>query len=126
MRSDIAIGICSLFAVYIYFHGVQAWKETLNKPEDIVAAGKRIYFISFSSAVYAGTLVGVIMADRFWPKVFTRGLNSVFAVVLFEEIKHGDQQWSFWTYWLPAVFLVNYFVLYATIDKIKKMRNDGG
>jgi hypothetical protein len=119
-RTDIAVAICSVFAVAVYFYGVYAWKDTLHQPEHVVEAGKRVYFLSFESAFYAGTLVGVMMAERFWAKVFTRGLNSVCAVILYEEIRNGDKQWEAWTYGLPAVILINFFVLYSIIDKIKQ------
>jgi len=125
-RTDIAVAICSVFAVAIYFYGVTAWKDTLHQPEDVVRAGKRIYFLSFESAFYAGTLVGVLMAKRFWAKVFTRSLNSVCAVILYEEIRNGDKQWEVWSYWLPAVILINFFVLYSILDKIKKNFTNGG
>ncbi len=120
VKGWVAITITTVFSVAIYFYGVVAWKNTLHGTDAEVAHGSRIYFLCYESAFYAGTLVGCIIAKSLIAKVCTRALNSLCAVVLYEELRYGDKQWESWTYWLPVIVLINYFVMYAIIDKMKQ------
>lgn len=122
--SNIAKAVVLLSVMFFYFLGVIKWKtaEASNVPSQI-AEGKRLYFLCFSSALYMATFVGLLFAQPNWLKVITIVVNSVCAVILYEEFRNGDKQWTQWSYWLIIIFSANCMLQYMIIEKLKSKRN---
>ena len=113
--------IILLFVPMIYFMGVIAWKTAQYSPiEAAVAKGKHIYFVCFSSALYASSMVGFLLANNKILKIVSRSVSSVCGVILYQEVAYGDRQWTEWSYWLIVVVSLNYFIFYSLIEKYKK------
>lgn len=111
----------------LYFYGVYAWqtRQFSNLPET-VNNGKEIYFICFSSALYAAASVGFLLSKTWWLKLISSTVSSVCFVIVFEEVKYGNKQWTQWSYWIIGIAAFNYFIFYCIIERYKKEINYGG
>lgn len=118
---NIIAAVVMVFIPFVYFLGVFAWKRVqFSEDEDMVAFGKHIYFVCFSSAFYGAASVAFLLAKPKWLKLIASTVSSVCAVILFEEIRYGDRQWTVWSYWLIPIVALNYFIYYCIIEKYKK------
>lgn len=124
-KENIIIGIVCLMSISLYVFGVLTWRQyEFNTHAEIVAKAKHIYFICFSSAFYAASLVGVFLCKTALQRICTRSLNTFCAVIIYQEIVYGDQQWTVWSWMMAPLIVLNYFLLYWLVD-LYKNRSDG-
>lgn len=120
-QTNIVTGVLALFVPFVYFVGVMSWQNTqLSDQHEIVAKGKYVYFVCFSSAFYLASLIGFVLSETWIQKAATSTLNTLCAVIIYEECRHGDKQWTLWSYLLIPVIAANYMLMYVVIDKLKK------
>jgi len=123
-QKDIVNCVLTLSVLFLYFLGVRQWKVAeLSEVPEKVAVGKHIYFICFSSALYMATFVLFLFAQPNWLKAITSTVNAACAVIVYQEVRYGDAQWSEWSYWIIFVMAANYMLLYMIIEKLKKKKN---
>ncbi len=115
---NIIAGVLTIFVVGIYFAGMFIWtkNEHVNK-----VVGSNIYFKCAFSAMYMMSFIIFLLARNrpLFVKPITAGANSFFAVVLYQDIVHGDRAWHSFSYWFIVVVTANFFILYCLIEKIK-------
>jgi hypothetical protein len=118
---NIISGIILVFVPLVYFYGVLSWKSAqFSSDIDAVTQGKHIYFVCFSSAFYGAASVAFLLAKPKLLKFIASTVSSVCAVILYEEIRYSDKQWTVWSYWLIPLVALNYFIYYCIIEKYKK------
>ena len=109
------------FSAFVYFYGVWSWQVLQDSDKkELVAKGKYVYFVCFSSAFYLASLIGFVLSETWIQKAATSTLNTLCAVIIYEECSHGDKQWTLWSYLLIPVIAANYMLMYNVIDKLKK------
>lgn len=124
--SNIAKAAVLLSVVFLYFLGVREWQMgSVSGILQKIAEGKRLYFLCFSSALYMATFAILLFAQPDWLKVITSVVNSVCAVILYEEFRYGDKQWTEWSYFLIVIFAANSMLQYMIIEKLKTKRHGG-
>lgn len=65
------------------------------------------------------TFAVLLFAQPNWLKVITSVVNSVCAVILYEEFRYGDKQWTEWSYFLILIFAANTTLQFMIIEKLK-------
>lgn len=119
--NNIIAAVILLFVPMVYAYGVYQWKlNEFSSVPDEIAKGKHLYFVSFSSAFYAFSIVCFLLANNTWLKVVTSAVSSFCAVLLYQEVKYGNKQWTEWSYWNIVIISLNYFLFYCIIEKYKK------
>lgn len=125
IKNIIAAIVC-LYVPFIYFWGVFSYRNTrYSSHQDVVDMGEHIYFVCFSSALYAASAIGVLLAKPKWLWILAIVTNSVCLVILYEEIAHGDSQWTKWSWKLIPLVAANCIILYELIRKVRKKLNYG-
>lgn len=120
-QKDIVNCILTLSVLFLYFLGVRQWKvAVLSEVPEKVALGKHLYFICFSSALYMATFVAALFCKGNMAKVAARIVNTTCAVILYQEARYGDAQWTVWSYWIIVIGGGNFILQYMIIDKIKQ------
>lgn len=123
---NLAAGAITLFVPLVYFFGVWQWKvNQFAESTVVVDYAKHLYFVSFSSAFYMLSFAFFLVTDSNAVKIPCSITSSFCAVVLYQEIAYGDEQWTVWSYWLISVIAANYFILYCVVEKIKRFIRDG-
>jgi hypothetical protein len=126
-QNNIIAAAVMILIPMVYFIGAYQWKvKQFSSIPAEVAHGKEIYFVCFSSALYAAASVCFLLSKVWWLKLISSSVSSVCAVILYEEIRYGDRQWTQWSYWLIVVFTLNYFIFYCLIERYKKEIKYGG
>lgn len=114
-----------LFVPFIYFYGVYAWKQAeLSQAADQLVKGKNVYFVCFSSALYALSIACFMLAKPTLLKIVTSSVGAFCSVVLFQEVMYGNKQWTEWSYWSIVIMALSYFIFYSVIEKFKKRVNE--
>ena len=127
-QTNIVTGVLALFVPFVYFVGVMSWQNTqLSDQHEVVAKGKHIYFVCYSSALYGAATIGVLLTKYrpVWLKILCTVTHSVCAVILYEEIRYGDRQWTVWSWGLMPVVFINYVFFYILLERFKKSINYG-
>ena len=123
---NLAAGIITMFVPLVYFFGVYEWRvNEFSEISGVVDHAKHLYFVSFSSAFYILSFAFFMVSDNPFVKVPCAFTSSCCAVILYQEVAYGDEQWTEWSYWLIAVVSANYLILYCIIEKIKRLTKDG-
>lgn len=122
-QNNIVKGVLSISVLFLYFLGVRQWKMALiSEVPEKVAYGKHLYFICFSSALYMATFVSVVsivFAKHYVLNFILKIVNTVCAVILYQEVRYGNAQWSVWSYWIIVVGGANFILQSIILDKLK-------
>lgn len=119
--NNIMASVILIFIPLVYLYGVYQWKANeFSGVQDEIMKGKHLYFVSFSSAFYAFSIACFLLANNNWVKLVTSAVSSFCAVLLYQEVRYGDKQWTEWSYWNIMVVSLNYFLFYCIIEKYKK------
>lgn len=123
---NLAAGVITMFVPLVYFFGAYVWKvNEFSKIPGAVDHAKHLYFVSFSSAFYMLSFAFFMVSDNAFVKIPCAFTSSCCAVILYQEVVYGNDQWTVWSYWLIAVVAANYFIFYCLIEKIKRLIKDG-
>lgn len=119
---NLVAAVVMLSMPMIYFYGVFSWqaREMSDNP-NVVDWGKHLYFVSFSSAMYSLSFALFLIAKENMLKFISSFVSSVCAVILYQEIRYWDEQWTQWSYWNIVIVSANYLLLYCIIEKYKKL-----
>ena len=126
-QNNIVAAIIMLTVPMVYFYGVYQWKlHQFSAIKDEIEKGSKVYFICYSSAFYMVASVVFLMSRVWWLKLVSSSVSSICAVILYEEIRYGNRQWTHWSYWLIIIVSFNYFIYYCIIERYKKEVNNVG
>lgn len=123
--NSIIAAVILLFVPMVYAYGVYKWKiNEFSSVPDEISKGKHLYFVSFSSAFYAFSIVCFLLANNNVLKIISSTVSSGCAILLYQEVMYGDKQWTEWSYWYIIIISLNYFLFYCIIEKYKKNINN--